>query len=68
MHLPHLPEEGDAQVVAGSHMWCAQVVVEEQEGEQNVVHVALVGREEDHRQVTLTERRTQSQQGSTGQQ
>lgn len=50
------PEDGDVEIVASCNVWGFDVVTEKDEGDEKVVDVRLVHRQEDQRSVVLKHR------------
>lgn len=48
-----LPEDGNAEVVSSSNVRGFDVVTEQDQGDEQVVNVGFVNREEDHRHILL---------------
>ena len=49
----HRPEERDVHVVPSSNIWCTDVVVPEDEGDEDVVQVTAMQRQVNHGQAPL---------------
>lgn len=53
-----LPEDRDAEVVSCSDVWSFDIVTEQYQGNEQVVDVGFVNREEDHRHILLEKQNT----------
>lgn len=53
-----LPEDWDAKVVSCSDVWSFDIVTEQYQGNEQVVDVGLVNREEDHGHILLEKQDT----------